>query len=361
MDEDEAEFKRRVEIELNRIPLLRAWQELQSADPMPRRSFVVEFAGMPKAGKSGAIETVRHFFSHAYRVASIPGQHPRPFNYHVHTPAEGVSLRTPQLLKRDPFDFNTWAGAYGLQQMLQAAHDDYNDLVILARGPWDAGCWLDHHLKLVATPRRGDPGVTARFFQDDQWMTRSDLHVVLVVSPEEAAKRERQTRLIEHGGFASNTREMAAIRDIYESRFGNLKAAKAAECGRVGELAAILIDTTTMQHRSVAIEIITRIFDVLDAKLTLGEKEFMFDEDWLLARIGGYVGHVRGKRSAVLGWLPQYVKDANALSAPQRSRLAEGIDRHRAPQEMLLGARAPDQDEQLKNRLAQLLDEVRQR
>src|SRR5207247_2284326 len=132
---------------LGRLPLLRAWRTLtQKAAAFPDRSFVVEFAGMPKAGKSTSIEGVRQFFSHGHKTERWKNSEEWiDLRYRVHTPAEGVSLRTPARLKVDPIDFNTWAGAYALQELLQAAHDGYNDLVVLDRGPWDASCWLEYY------------------------------------------------------------------------------------------------------------------------------------------------------------------------------------------------------------------------
>src|SRR5579859_4712248 len=109
---------------LGQLPLLKQWQEVRKqTGEQSRKAFVIEFAGMPKAGKSTAIENLRHFYTHGPKLLlAHDGQRKDlpPLGYRVHTPAEGVSLRTPNYLKRSPFDFNTWAGAYAVQELLQA-------------------------------------------------------------------------------------------------------------------------------------------------------------------------------------------------------------------------------------------------
>src|ERR1041385_7123124 len=130
---------------LPRLKVLEDWLE-RKKNPGDRRAFIVEFAGMPKSGKSLAIENLRHFFSHGPRLKiAVKGlEWGKAEGFRVHTPAEGVSFRTPNYFKHNGFHFNAWSGAYALQELLEACHDDHHDIVILDRGPWDAGCWLQY-------------------------------------------------------------------------------------------------------------------------------------------------------------------------------------------------------------------------
>jgi hypothetical protein len=202
---------------LPRLDRLQEWIRNKPERDGARRAFIIEFAGMPKAGKSGSIKTVRQYFSSGskIRVVEAPGSIRR--TYQIHTPAEGVSLRTPALLKQNLLDFNCWAGAYALQELLQARHDNYHDLVILDRGPWDAGCWIEF-VKTLESDHPVSPEDSQKiinFFHLPHWMTCADLHVVLTVDPAEAAERERRERLITHHGPVSDRELMMSVRDLF--------------------------------------------------------------------------------------------------------------------------------------------------
>jgi hypothetical protein len=254
---------------LPRLDRLQEWIRSRPAGKGERRAFIIEFAGMPKAGKSGTIKNVRQYFSSGskIRIVEAPGSIKR--TYEIYTPAEGVSLRTPAVLKQNLVDFNCWAGAYALQELLQARHDNHHDLVILDRGPWDAGCWLEY-VKTIRSDHPVSPEDAAEiidFFQLPHWMTCADLHVVLVVDPAEAAERERRERLITHHGPVSDRTLMTAMKQIYERKFQELKQTKTEQCPHVGEASTLFLDTTKMGSLEVASAVIDRAFDVIDRKV----------------------------------------------------------------------------------------------
>jgi hypothetical protein len=246
-------------------PLLGTWSKLWEEAHGHKRAFVIELAGMPKAGKSTTIDQVRHFFSHGHKVkVSDKGGSP----YIVHTPAEGVSQRTPRALKDDRVDFNTWAGAYALQELLEARHDTFHDLVILDRGPWDASCWLQHFAKVPGVDKDLPVGAIADFFRLKCWVTESDLHVVMIVDPATALTRERTQRLIEHRGPASQTELMDSMKKIYEDSFPTLLDEKAKACKDVGKHSAILLNTTAYDRQGAAeFEVISQALKVLELKI----------------------------------------------------------------------------------------------
>src|SRR5687768_2951909 len=82
------------------VRLKESWKRDKHGQPV-----IVEFAGTPKSGKSTSINVVNHFF------------HRHEFN--VFAPTEGVSKRTPRLLKKDLLYYNTWAACYALSQMFE--------------------------------------------------------------------------------------------------------------------------------------------------------------------------------------------------------------------------------------------------
>jgi len=269
-DPDDQKWREVAKEMLPRLVLLREWREWH-AEPQ-RHAFVVEVAGMPKAGKSSAISNLRHYFRYGPTLLDPPAE-----GYEVDTPAEGVSLRTPGYLKDGILvDFNTWAGAYAIQELLQARHNTHHDLVLLDRGPWDASCWLEYCQNTQKVRAKGDPEEVARivnFFRQDGWTTQADLHVVLVVDPDEAKKRERQERLIE-ATSAPTFRDdlMHDLKDIYQRQFFSigstvgLQQAKSKACEHVGEHGAKFIDTTEKKPKEIAVEIIGAIFKVLELK-----------------------------------------------------------------------------------------------
>jgi len=292
-----------------------------------RRAFVIEFAGMPKAGKSSCITTIRQYFSSGSKIrVKNPGVLKR--QYRIYTPAEGVSLRTPGVLKQNPLDYNSWAGAYALQELLQARHDNYHDLVILDRGPWDAGCWLEYvktlQLDHPITAQEADHMVG--FFQLPHWMTCADLHVVLIVDPARAEERERDERLIAHQGPVSDKLLMARMKKIYEKKFTSLADIKAKECPHVGKTSAMLIDTTDLAALEVANQVIERALDIVDLKIAARE---LISEGEVWTAIAQFVTQTARKDhiNAVREYLPRFVEKARqhppAVHARLRAHLKE--------------------------------------
>jgi predicted ATPase len=90
-----------------------------------QRAFVIEFAGTPKAGKSTAVEAIRHFFSRQ--------------KFRVHVLAERAAL-CPIPMKGHLF-FNTWCAASMLAELLANVETD-TDIIIVDRGIFDALVWL---------------------------------------------------------------------------------------------------------------------------------------------------------------------------------------------------------------------------
>ncbi len=330
---------------VRRLPLLRAWRLLRERDAeSPRKSFIVEFAGMPKAGKTSSIDVVRHFFRHAHGHEYWKDKDIN-LRYEVDTPAEGVSQRTPALLKDDHLDFNAWAGAYGLQELLQASHDSNVDLALLDRGPWDASCWLEYW-------RKSEDSLESKlieFFRLEPWMVKADLHVVFVVDPVVAASRESSYRLISHGGFSSDKDDMIALRKIYDARFEELRDLKATakDCSHVGELAAVLVDTTA--HASPAVTArwaLGAIFDVLEAKVNARSGDLVGDA----TRIGNQLFAYRARMGAkVQGELDRFINDEfvpsyDALPPWKRVLVDESIKSLAMPEMIAQGRRVKLED-----------------
>ncbi len=313
---------------LNKLKLLLKWTN--GLPEKERRAFIVEFDGMPKAGKSSVIEIIRHFFTHGPKIEKRKkgsNKHYGPKDgYRVHSPAEGVSLRTPGYLKSDLLVYNTWAGSYAIQRLIEARHENRIDIDILDRGPWDAGCWLEY---VSNHPPEGvDAGEIKRiaeFFQLPLWVTKTDLHVVLVVEPGEAARRAREGRLSEHLGPAAKPDMMKEMRSIYKERYESLREVKATECPHVGRRATILIDTTSKEKLKIAEQIIERIFEVLDRKLLKRKSQDRLTEKTVLEYLDSYAKAMKAAERRLLRdyIAQQFVPGANRLSGAKRAKLCE--------------------------------------
>jgi hypothetical protein len=318
----EVEIRRLAAEKLPLLDKLKEWRTARADGAEDSRAFVIEFAGLPKAGKSGTIANVRHYFTYGSKVRIKVIERP----YRIYTPAEGVSRRTPAYLKDNLLDYNCWAGAYALQKLLEANHDNYHDLVILDRGPWDTGCWVEYlrTSKLSLFRNDDDANKISAFFQLSHWKTQSDLHVVFTVDPVEAAMREKRGRLIEHNGPASDEQLMSAMRKIYASRFADLQKAKAAECPHVGKKAAVLIDTTTKKPLEVAWQVIESAFAVLGSKIAYRAVFTAAEMEDRLIRSQS----VPPRPPEVLSlkaFIPRFLERANELDPSRRGRLRDKL------------------------------------
>lgn len=313
---------------LPRLTLLDEWFE-ERAGEESRRAFIIEFAGMPKAGKSSAIEDVRHYFSHGPKLlVDVKGPQLGRLRdgYLLHTPAEGVSLRTPRYLKTNLLDFNTWAGAYAVQELLQARHDNYHHMVILDRGPWDASCWIRYVLEAGGEDLRlpeQEVEPIRQFFKLPLWATLSDLHVVLVVDPAIAREREISSRLIEAGGAASNNKMMTRMLEIYSQETDELRERKAKHCPETGENSVLLLNTSGSSKKQIALQIISAILDQIERKLETirqGAPFFTAREvgELLLPTMQTAPEDVR---SPVRRYIPVFVRRANELKPLSRGAL----------------------------------------
>ena len=212
----------------------------------PSGPLFVEFAGTPKSGKSSCIEIVRHFF--------------RRVKFHVLTPAEGASRRTPSYLKDNLPAFNTWSACYALTHVIEGKHDahDRYHLALLDRGLFDALAWFE---KLRADDEISDDelGAIQGFFSLERW--RSSIGIVFLFKTDAATamKRENEHTLIDTPGQAMNTDFLPKLNNAYDKVSEKFKDHYRLE----------IIDTSDSNGttpRSTAEQVVTTILDVLDGK-----------------------------------------------------------------------------------------------
>ena len=212
----------------------------------PSGPLFVEFAGTPKSGKSSCIEIVRHFF--------------RRVKFHVLTPAEGASRRTPSYLKNNLPAFNTWSACYALTHVLEGKHDahDRYHLALLDRGLFDALAWFE----LLRTDGMisGEEADTIQgFLSLERWRSSIGIVFLFQTDPETSMKRENEHTLIDDPGQAMNPDFLPRLNKAYESVSERFKDDYSLE----------LIDTSESKKptpESTAKEVVTKILDVLDGE-----------------------------------------------------------------------------------------------
>jgi hypothetical protein len=119
--------------------------------------WVVEFAGMPRSGKSGCINTIQHLL--------------RRNNIWVLTPSEGAGS-APEHLKEDLVAYNSWTSTYAIQQILEgsirSSFSQYYHIVILDRGLFDATAWF-HYLENKGVLDKEQRELWNKYLRSPKW------------------------------------------------------------------------------------------------------------------------------------------------------------------------------------------------
>jgi len=156
-----------------------------------RRPVVIEFAGLPKAGKTTAVNTIYSFLKRC--------------GFSVKVVVERASV-CPIRDKRHA-TFNIWTASTTLAQLLEYTQDppkpDDPDILILDRGIFDSICWLTlmDRLSRITT---ADREIAERFLLVEEWRNRISGVVLMLASPSDALDREQGYLPIEGAGSIMN-------------------------------------------------------------------------------------------------------------------------------------------------------------
>jgi predicted NUDIX family phosphoesterase len=148
---------------------------------------VLEFAGVPKAGKTSTIWALQAFLKRC--------------GFKVQVLAERAAI-CPIKDKAHP-NFNVWTVCTTLVEILEKTQDppreDDPQILILDRGLFDALCWLTLMEKLGRVRHR-EYQILEDFLRIDDWRKRISAVFVMTVSPEDALKREAGLLPVEFEG-----------------------------------------------------------------------------------------------------------------------------------------------------------------
>jgi predicted NUDIX family phosphoesterase/predicted ATPase len=143
-----------------------------------RRPIIIEFAGVPKAGKTTTLSQVSGFLKRC--------------GFRVETVVERASVCP--IRDKKHFNFNIWTACTTLAQILEKTQQPPSptdpDILFLDRGLFDALAWLSMMEKWERI-RKAERKAVEEFLTLSDWRKRINGVVVMTTSPKDAMSRER--------------------------------------------------------------------------------------------------------------------------------------------------------------------------
>ena len=176
-----------------------------------RRPIVIEFAGVPKAGKTTTLNTIHGFLKRC--------------GFRVETVIERASVCP--IRDKKHFNFNVWTACTSLSQILEKTQDPPSqsdpEILILDRGIFDALSWMSM-MEKMGRLRKEEREVIEKFLLISDWRKRIAGVIAMKAAPEDAIERERGNLPVVGGGSIMNPeviRQMAANTNQCINRFRN--------------------------------------------------------------------------------------------------------------------------------------------
>lgn len=176
-----------------------------------RPALVIEFAGVPKAGKTSTLNHVYAFL--------------RRCGFKCEVVVERASVCP--IRDKKHFNFNVWTACTTLSQLLEKTQNpprpDDPDILFLDRGVFDALCWLTLLEKLERiTP--ADRKSADAFLLIDDWTARVSGVIAMSANPDDALAREQGLLPVEGaGGSIMNPIVLQQMKNVIKERSGDLK------------------------------------------------------------------------------------------------------------------------------------------
>ena len=143
-----------------------------------RKPLVIEFAGVPKAGKTTTLTNVQTFLKRC--------------GFRTHVVIERASVCP--IRDKHHANFNVWTACTTLAQLLEKTQNppqpDDPQILFLDRGLFDSICWLTM-MERVSRVRKDEGDLIRKFLTIDDWRKRVSAVFVMLASPEDAIRREQ--------------------------------------------------------------------------------------------------------------------------------------------------------------------------
>ena len=156
----------------------RAERAAQQFSEKARKPLVIEFAGVPKAGKTTTLTQVQTFLKRC--------------GFRTDVVVEPASVCP--ICDKKHANFNIWTLCTTLAQILEKTQNpprtDDPQILFLDRGLFDSICWLTM-MERISRIRREEREIIQKFLSIDDWRRRISAVFVMLASPSDAMKRER--------------------------------------------------------------------------------------------------------------------------------------------------------------------------
>ena len=214
------------------------------------RPVVLEFSGIPRAGKTRCIKAVKEFLEY--------------FGWKVLAPQEGAFL-SPQELKqrKELILFNILAVSHALTSLIDGIfvrRENYA-AILLDRGLFDAVCWftfLEQDRKALGSHERR---IITNFLRLGRWYDCVDMLVLFTCTPAVSVRRERESTLKPESGTTS---DLAFLRGLMRQHKLNL-GCYASDFPRV-----LHLDTSSVSDpRATAVTIVDELLAFIEQQQLL--------------------------------------------------------------------------------------------
>ena len=167
-----------------------------------RKPLVIEFAGVPKAGKTTTLSHVQTFLKRC--------------GFHTDVVIERAS-ECP-IRDKQHANFNIWTACTTLAQILEKTQNPPRpgdpQILFLDRGLFDSICWLTM-MERLSRLRSDEKACVQQFLTIDDWRKRISAVFVMLVSPKDAMEREQGIRPVNaKEGSIMNLEILGKIREV---------------------------------------------------------------------------------------------------------------------------------------------------
>ena len=167
-----------------------------------RRPLVIEFAGVPKAGKTTTLSNVQTFLKRC--------------GFRTDVVVERASVCP--IRDKKHANFNVWTACTTLAQVLEKTQNpprpDDPQILFLDRGLFDSICWMTM-MERISRVRTEDRELIQRFLMIDDWRKRISAVFVMLASPDDSMRREQGILPVEGAeGSIMNPQILEKIRNV---------------------------------------------------------------------------------------------------------------------------------------------------
>lgn len=181
--------------------------QIKEAVPKP---IVIEFAGLPKAGKSSTLSNVQMFLKRC--------------GFKTEVVVERASVCP--IKDKKHAHFNAWTACTTLAQILEKTQDpprsDDAQILFLDRGVFDAICWF-RVMERLCRVKGEDRKQIESFLRLDDWREKVTGVILMTAAPEDALRREKGLLdFIGNPGSIMNPEVLYQLRSIYDAAASEL-------------------------------------------------------------------------------------------------------------------------------------------